>query len=61
MPIDYGGVAGLISKEDVTSGKVALIGPEGFMEAAVSENIFAGNAMIRRAEFMYGSRLSRGN
>lgn len=57
----YGGVAGLISKEDVTSGKVALIGPEGFMEAAVSENIFAGNAMIRRAEFMYGSRLSRGN
>ncbi|EIS4902263.1 MBL fold metallo-hydrolase [Listeria innocua] len=56
----YGGVAGLISKEDVASGKVALIGPEGFMEAAVSENIFAGNAMIRRAEFMYGSRLSRG-
>lgn len=56
----YGGVAGLISKEDVASGKVALIGPEGFMEAAVSENIFAGNAMIRRAEYMYGSRLSRG-
>ncbi|PDL60158.1 MBL fold metallo-hydrolase, partial [Listeria monocytogenes] len=48
----YGGVAGLISKEDVASGKVALIGPEGFMEAAVSENIFAGNAMIRRAEYM---------
>lgn len=56
----YGGVAGLITKEDVASGKVALIGPEGFMEAAVSENIFAGNAMIRRAEYMYGSRLSRG-
>ncbi|MBC1489402.1 MBL fold metallo-hydrolase [Listeria sp. FSL L7-1485] len=55
----YGGVAGLVSKEDVASGKVALIGPEGFMEHAVSENIFAGNAMARRAEYMYGSRLSR--
>ncbi|MBC1893548.1 MBL fold metallo-hydrolase [Listeria seeligeri] len=55
----YGGVAGLISKEDVASGKVALIGPEGFMEHAVSENVFAGNAMARRAEYMYGSRLSR--
>ncbi|HAA9661153.1 TPA_asm: MBL fold metallo-hydrolase [Listeria monocytogenes] len=55
----YGGVAGLVSKEDVDSGKVILIGPEGFMEHAVSENVFAGNAMARRAEYMYGSRLPR--
>lgn len=55
----YGGVSGLVSKEDVDSGKVILIGPEGFMEHAVSENVFAGNAMARRAEYMYGSRLPR--
>ncbi|MBC1323887.1 MBL fold metallo-hydrolase [Listeria welshimeri] len=55
----YGGVSGLVSKEDVDSGKVILVGPEGFMEHAVSENVFAGNAMARRAEYMYGSRLPR--
>uniref|UniRef100_UPI0011318B42 MBL fold metallo-hydrolase n=1 Tax=Listeria monocytogenes TaxID=1639 RepID=UPI0011318B42 len=47
----YGGVAGLISKKDGASGKGGIIGPEGFLEAAGSENIFAGNAMIRRAEY----------
>ena len=29
--------------------------PTGFMEAAVAENVYAGTAMTRRAEYMYGA------
>lgn len=54
----YGGVKGVVSQEEVDSGKVEIIAPEGFMEEAVSENIFAGNAMFRRANYMYGNTLS---
>eukprot|EP00906_Rhabdomonas_costata_P002802 RCo004359 len=53
----YGGVRGVVSEEDVKSGKVQIIAPVGFMEAAVSENLYAGTAMSRRAEFMYGNLL----
>ena len=56
----YGGLKGLISEEDVRSGKVKLIAPEGFMEHAVSENVITGNAMSRRSIFMYGALLPRG-
>ena len=51
----YGGVKGVISEEDVAAGKVRVIAPEGFLEAAVSENIVAGNVMTRRALYQYGS------
>ncbi len=54
----YGGVKGVVNQEEVDSGKVEIIAPEGFMEEAVSENIFAGNAMFRRANYMYGNTLS---
>jgi alkyl sulfatase BDS1-like metallo-beta-lactamase superfamily hydrolase len=33
--------------------------PDGFLEHAVSENIYAGNAMGRRAVYMYGSSLEK--
>lgn len=56
----YGGVKGVISEEDAASGKVSVIAPEGFMEEAVSENVLAGNAMSRRATYMYGTLLPRG-
>ena len=36
------------------SGKVPVIAPEGFLEHAVSENVYAGNAMARRLFFQYG-------
>ena len=55
----WGGVKGVISEDDVTAGKVRVIAPAGFMDAAVSENIFAGNAMIRRTYYMYGATLPR--
>jgi alkyl sulfatase BDS1-like metallo-beta-lactamase superfamily hydrolase len=53
----YGGVKGVVNEEDVKSGKVKVYAPEGFMEAAVAENIMAGNAMSRRASYMYGNLL----
>ena len=34
--------------------QVAVLAPEGFLEAAVSENVFAGNAMNRRVVYQYG-------
>ncbi len=54
----YGGVRGVITDEDVANG-VEVIAPEGFMEHAVSENIYAGNVMNRRLFFQYGVLLPR--
>lgn len=56
----FGGVKGVVSEDDVRSGDVRIIAPEGFLEAAVSENVIAGEAMGRRASYMYGSLLPRG-
>lgn len=56
----YGGVKGVVSEADVKAGKVKIYAPEGFLEEAVSENVFAGNAMGRRAIYMYGAFLPRG-
>jgi len=55
----YSGIKGVVSEEDVKSGKVPIIAPEGFMEHAVSEGVIAGNAMSRRATYMYGALLPR--
>jgi len=55
----YGGVKGVLSDEDIANG-LQIIAPEGFLEAAVSENVLAGNAMGRRATYMYGSMLPPG-
>ncbi|MGO1120659.1 alkyl/aryl-sulfatase [Rhodovibrionaceae bacterium A322] len=55
----YGGVRGVISDEDVAAG-VEVIAPSGFMEHAVSENVYAGNVMNRRLFFQYGVLLPRG-
>ena len=53
----YGGVRGVVEEKDVSSGKVPLLAPVGFLEAAVAENVLAGNAMSRRASYMYGNLL----
>lgn len=55
----FGGIRGLLSAEDLAEG-VRIIAPEGFLDAAVRENVIAGPAMARRAEYMYGGLLSRG-
>jgi len=38
---------------------VPILAPEGFLEHAVSENVYAGNAMGRRAAYMYGPTLPK--
>ncbi|MGO4330085.1 alkyl/aryl-sulfatase [Cupriavidus sp. 2TAF22] len=53
----FGGAKGIVSEDDVKRGKVAVLAPAGFMEEAVSENVLAGNAMGRRAQYMYGTQL----
>lgn len=55
----YGGVRGVVDEADVKSGKAQIIAPVGFMEHAIAENVYAGNAMIRRAFFQYGLLLPR--
>lgn len=63
--VDYfGGIKGVISEEDaadaslsleeqLASGKVPVIVPEGFEDHTVSENLYAGTAMSRRASYQY--------
>jgi alkyl sulfatase BDS1-like metallo-beta-lactamase superfamily hydrolase len=50
----FGGIRGLVDEADVRSGKIPLIAPQGFMEHAVAENVYTGNAMNRRAFLQYG-------
>ncbi len=50
----FGGVHGVYREG------VPIIAGDGFMEAAVAENVYAGSAMTRRAEYMYGSQLEKG-
>ncbi|MBU3064193.1 MBL fold metallo-hydrolase [Nocardia sp. NEAU-G5] len=56
----YGGVKGVVDEADVLAGRVVVIAPEGFLKEAVAENVYAGNAMSRRAIYMYGMVLARG-
>ena len=55
----FGGVRGVVDEADVRSGKVKVIAPVGFMDHAVFENVYAGNAMSRRLFFQYGVLLPR--
>lgn len=55
----FGGVRGVVDEADVKSGKVKVVAPIGFMDHAVSENVYAGNAMNRRLFFQYGVLLPR--
>ena len=50
----FGGVLGVTSQEEVASGRTQIIAPAGFMEEAISENVYAGTAMSRRAVLQYG-------
>lgn len=56
----FGGVKGVISQADVDAGKVQVIAPHGFLEEAVSENVIAGVAMSRRANYQFGTGLVPG-
>jgi alkyl sulfatase BDS1-like metallo-beta-lactamase superfamily hydrolase len=56
----FGGVRGVVNEADVVSGKVRVIAPDGFMENAIAENVLAGNAMARRANYQFGAPLPTG-
>lgn len=53
----WGGVRGIVDEADVRAGKVQIIAPRDFMRFAVSENVYAGNAMNRRVQYQYGVQL----
>ncbi|MFJ2058240.1 alkyl/aryl-sulfatase [Streptomyces sp. NPDC087908] len=53
----FGGARGVLPRG--TEEGVPVLAPAGFLEHAVSENVYAGNAMTRRAVFMYGDRLPK--
>ncbi|MGL6257807.1 alkyl/aryl-sulfatase [Vibrio sp. WXL210] len=55
----FGGVRGIVDEQAVLDGNVRIIASHGFTEHAVSENVIAGNAMGRRAVYMYGALLPR--
>lgn len=55
----YGGIKGIVSEKEVKENKIPLIVPQGFEEHAVSENVYAGNAMGRRAGYQYGTILDK--
>ena len=56
----FGGVARRARPRRTRRGPVQIVAPEGFLEHAVSENVLLGNAMTRRATYMYGALLPRG-
>ncbi len=56
----FGGVKGVVSQAEVDSGAIAVWAPQHFLAHAISENVLAGTAMGRRAEYMFGARLPRG-
>jgi alkyl sulfatase BDS1-like metallo-beta-lactamase superfamily hydrolase len=49
----FGGTRGVVDDEALAAGKIEIIAPDGFMNAAISENLFAGNAMTRRKSYTY--------
>ena len=53
----FGGIRGVVDEAQVTEGVVQIIAPKGFMAEAISENVYAGNAMSRRAAFQYGRNI----
>lgn len=55
----FGGVRGVVTEDDLNNG-VKIMAPDGFLEHAVSENVFAGAAMNRRSSYHLGFYLQRG-
>lgn len=51
----FGGILGVATHEEINSGALPVLAPEGFVHEALSENVLAGNVMGRRATYMYGN------
>ena len=60
----FGGIqgvidSGIVSADDITSGKVPIYVPTGFVKNAVGENVLFGNIMSRRSIYQYGYMLDK--
>lgn len=68
----YMGLIGIVDPNDILyvsqerysdrmlrDGKVLVVAPNGFYEEAISENLYLGNSMERRAAYMYGMYLPK--
>ncbi len=67
----YGGVGAIVNASNIAdaklsladqikSGKIAVITPQGFMKHVIAENAYCSAAMSRRASFQYGANLPKG-
>lgn len=56
----YGGVKGVVSQEDIDTGKVKIYAPEGFTEAALNENVIGGNRQTRLSGYQYSQLVEPG-
>ncbi|MEY2243144.1 alkyl/aryl-sulfatase [Streptomyces sp. BF23-18] len=57
----YGGITGIVTPEEVASGRVAILAPgENFEKYALGENVTCGNVMSRRAAHAFGTLLPHG-
>ncbi|KAB8239221.1 hypothetical protein ETB97_012028 [Aspergillus alliaceus] len=52
----FGGAQAIV---DQARPNLPIIGPDGFLEHAVSENVYGGAAMARRSIYMYGEALEK--
>jgi alkyl sulfatase BDS1-like metallo-beta-lactamase superfamily hydrolase len=55
----YGGVMGVISHEDIESGKVKIYAPAGYTEAALNESVIGGNRQTRLSGYQYSMLVER--
>jgi len=55
----FGGVRGVVDEKRLAAGGTEIIAPDGFLHHAVSENVYAGNAMSRRLFYQYGVLLAK--
>ncbi|AZA57845.1 alkyl/aryl-sulfatase [Chryseobacterium shandongense] len=55
----FGGMRAFINEKDITNGAIKVYAPDGFFEHSISENVMGGNAMSRRAAYMYGNLLPK--
>ena len=53
----FGGVKAFVSQQEIDAGQVEIIAPYGFMQEALAENVIAGSAMLRRAQYHFGPNL----
>ncbi len=56
----FGGARGVVDQALVDAGETRVFAPNGFLEAIGGENVLAGNAMARRAQFQFGPLLKPG-